>query len=67
MKTDRLHGGMQLFQFLFFLKVANIEEAKQMLNFGPERVGHAVKTHPDSGGTSELWEMLKRQSIPVGE
>lgn len=46
-------------------EVCNPKEILEMINYKPDRIGHAICIHPKYGGTDELWAALCKSSIPV--
>lgn len=48
-------------------EIPNQQEITEMLKFRPERIGHGVCIHPNYGGNEEIWQLLCKSQIPVGE
>lgn len=46
-------------------EVKNNEEVKKILDFGPDRLGHAVCLHPDYEGSQENWDLYLQKKIPI--
>ncbi|XP_063239402.1 adenosine deaminase-like protein [Bacillus rossius redtenbacheri] len=41
------------------------DEVRAILDFKPDRIGHATCIHPNTGGSEELWENLVTSGVPV--
>ncbi|KAK9877446.1 hypothetical protein WA026_018556 [Henosepilachna vigintioctopunctata] len=46
-------------------EVKNDEEVSQILEFRPDRIGHAPFLHPNYGGCSKNWNLLRMLKIPT--
>ncbi|XP_059060096.1 adenosine deaminase-like protein [Achroia grisella] len=46
-------------------EVCNPKEILEMIEFRPDRIGHAICIHPKYGGTKEIWTALCKSSIPI--
>ncbi|KAJ0179189.1 hypothetical protein K1T71_004901 [Dendrolimus kikuchii] len=46
-------------------EVCNPQEVLEMLQYKPDRIGHAVCVNPKYGGTNETWRMLCETKLPV--
>ncbi|KAJ8963131.1 hypothetical protein NQ318_018596 [Aromia moschata] len=46
-------------------EIPNDNEVQQILNFHPERIGHATSIHPDFGGSKENWQLYCKAKIPA--
>ncbi|VVC99721.1 unnamed protein product [Leptidea sinapis] len=46
-------------------EICNPEEVLEMIQFGPERIGHGVCIHPNYGGSNETWQSFCKANIPV--
>lgn len=47
-------------------EVKNDSEVEDMLNFKPDRIGHATCIHEKYGGNRSLWEKYCKLKIPIG-
>ncbi|CAH1169828.1 unnamed protein product [Phaedon cochleariae] len=47
-------------------EIQNDDETKRILEFGPDRIGHATYLHPLYGGSQENWDLYCKKKIPVG-
>lgn len=56
-----------LYTTIHCAEVKNDEEVKEILNFRPNRLGHATFLHPNYGGCQENWQLYCEQKIPVGK
>lgn len=47
-------------------EIVNHEETFRMLEFRPDRLGHATCIHPNSKGSLDLWQCYLKEKIPIG-
>lgn len=46
-------------------EIKNDQEVEEILNFKPDRLGHATFLHPKYGGSEKLWDKYCQLKIPV--
>lgn len=56
-----------LYTTIHCAEIKNDEEVKEILNFGPDRLGHATCLHPNFEGCQENWQLYCEKKIPVGK
>ena len=49
------------------LQVPNVEDSRVLLQLVPDRIGHGTCLHPTEGGSQELLDIVKKNSIPLGK
>ncbi|XP_018577699.1 adenosine deaminase-like protein [Anoplophora glabripennis] len=54
-----------LYTTIHCAEVKNDEEVKDILNFGPDRLGHATFLHPRYDGCQENWQLYCEKRIPI--
>ncbi|KAJ8927654.1 hypothetical protein NQ314_019856 [Rhamnusium bicolor] len=54
-----------LYTAIHCAEIRNDKEVEEILNFGPDRIGHATFLHPKYGGSQENWELYCRKIIPI--